>query len=241
MQHFLENYPILYFDEVDSTNNVLRQKVKEQICYPPFAIAAGYQTAGRGQRQNRWQSVADKNILCSFLVQGFKINQLPHINNAAATAIRETLSAFDIVNANVKWPNDIFVFDNKIAGVLIENVIAGTELKYCIVGVGINVNQTNDLLPTATSMAATSGSQYPINDVLIYLFQSFYSQLKKETTQLLAELNMHIYKRDEPVTFLTEKGSSIYTVQSILKNGNLLVSDNSNYVELEHHKVKWQL
>jgi BirA family biotin operon repressor/biotin-[acetyl-CoA-carboxylase] ligase len=133
LQHFLDNYPILYYPEVDSTNIVLKQKLKEQNLTAPFAIAAGFQSAGRGQRQNIWQSTANKNVLCSFLVQGLSLNQLPFITNVAVLAIGKTLEAFGISNYQVKWPNDIFVGEKKIAGILIENVIAGTDLKHCVV------------------------------------------------------------------------------------------------------------
>lgn len=241
MQHFLDNYPILYYPEVDSTNIVLKQKLKEQNLTAPFAIAAGFQSAGRGQRQNIWQSTANKNVLCSFLVQGLSLNQLPFITNVAVLAIGKTLEAFGISNYQVKWPNDIFVDEKKIAGILIENVIAGTDLKHCVVGIGLNVNQTEGLLDRATSMASINSNQYPINDVLIYLFQSFYNLLKQEESALLVYINSKLYKKNKIVTFLSEKGITPYTVHTILKNGNLLVSESAQFLELQHHMVKWQL
>lgn len=241
MQHFLENYPILYCPEVDSTNSLLKQKLREQNLTAPFAIAAGVQTSGRGQKQNIWLSTANENVLCSFLVQGFSINQLPFLTNVAVVAIGKTLEAFGINNYEVKWPNDIFVEDKKIAGILIENVIAGTELKHCIVGIGLNVNQNQNLLETATSMVKINNLQLLTKDVLIYLFQSFYTLLKHSETELLAYINHRLYKKNQVVTFSDDKGTIPYTVQAILKNGNLLVSDNSQFLELQHHLAKWQL
>jgi hypothetical protein len=107
--------------------------------------------------------------------------------------------------------------------------------------IGLNVNQTEGLLDRATSMASINSNQYPINDVLIYLFQSFYNLLKQEELALLVYINSKLYKKNKIVTFLSEKGITPYTVHTILKNGNLLVSESAQFLELQHHLVKWQL
>jgi BirA family biotin operon repressor/biotin-[acetyl-CoA-carboxylase] ligase len=225
---------------VDSTNSELKRLIKEKSIKPPFLIYAAHQTAGRGQRQNEWSSAANQNILCSFLLDGIAINDLPFVNNVAALSICKTLDAFGISQAKVKWPNDIFVHEQKIAGILTENVISGSMIKNTIVGIGLNVNQSNNLLDRTVSMASVKREVFSINNVLISLFQSFYELLKKDKKVLLDMVNARLYKKDESVTFLTEEGTTSYNIQAILNNGNLLVSNSQSFNELEHHRVKWQ-
>lgn len=131
-------------------------------------VAAAEQNAGRGQRGNSWEAQPGKNVTASFYFRPSNI--LPEsqfcISETVALAIVDTLASYGI-DARVKWPNDIYVANGKICGILIENAIMGREITRCIVGIGLNVNQTEFLsdAPNPVSMAQAAGHGFDLEDV----------------------------------------------------------------------------
>jgi len=137
----------IHLDEVDSTNTYL-MTLPRDAAQPYVAVHADYQTAGRGQRGNKWQSAAGLNLLGSirhhptFLrpEQQFVLSQL------IALAIVEELSSLLPSAADdlrIKWPNDIYWRDRKLCGILIEYQLSATAIEQAIIGFGVNVNQTD--------------------------------------------------------------------------------------------------
>ena len=126
----------MYISSTNSTNTLMRELLakgewpeEEQFLY------AGYQTAGRGQTGNGWESEPDKNLICSILLPN---KNLYFLNIAVSVAIIRLIGE----PFTIKWPNDIYYRDKKLAGILLENAIVGSVVKYSIAGVGLNVNQT---------------------------------------------------------------------------------------------------
>ena len=139
----LESYfPIHYFDSLTSTNDKLNRLLLETDL-PEFSVVlTSNQTAGKGQTGNSWESEKGKNITLSVLLKPVFLE--PHnqfyISKIISLAIVETLNSLKI-QSTIKWPNDIYVEDKKIAGILIENSIMGDSISDSIAGIGINVNQ----------------------------------------------------------------------------------------------------
>lgn len=124
---------------------------------PPLVVAwADYQREGRGQGTNTWESERDKNLLFSVLCHPVwvPVRQQFLVSEAMAVALRDALSALTD-GISIKWPNDIYWHDRKISGTLIETSLAAGRIKDCIVGVGVNVNQTEFLsdAPNPVSLA----------------------------------------------------------------------------------------
>ena len=144
----------MYISSTNSTNTLLKELLaKGEWKDNERFIRAGYQTAGRGQTGNGWESEEGKNLLCSVLVESRKIkDKRPfYLNMAVSVAVHRVIKSFVFERSglcslsealSIKWPNDIYWQDKKIAGILIENAIIGNELKYSIAGIGLNVNQT---------------------------------------------------------------------------------------------------
>ena len=151
-------WEIIHIDETDSTNRWLKsqqltansqqltansqQPSQRHTLTERTAICAEYQTAGRGCGTNRWESERGKNLLFSLLLHPEQIHASKqfHISMAISLAITEALGQY-IGNLSIKWPNDIYWKNGKLAGILIENTLQGTMIKDCIIGVGLNVNQ----------------------------------------------------------------------------------------------------
>lgn len=132
------NWQIVHIDETDSTNSWLRQHGGAT----DMAVWTDYQTAGRGQGSNHWESERGLNLLCSVLLhpEAIEARRQFVISMAVSLAVSEALDQH-IGDIRIKWPNDIYWRDGKIAGILIENRLHGNIIKDSIVGIGLNVNQ----------------------------------------------------------------------------------------------------
>ena len=129
---------IIHVSETDSTNRWLREHPSDD----DVAVVADYQTAGRGQGTNTWESERGKNLLFSVLLHPCQVpaNRQFHISMAMSLAICDALGQH-IGDLSVKWPNDIYWGDGKIGGILIEHRLHGAMIRDSIIGVGLNVNQ----------------------------------------------------------------------------------------------------
>ncbi|MDR0427924.1 MAG: biotin--[acetyl-CoA-carboxylase] ligase [Dysgonamonadaceae bacterium] len=133
---------IIRLEQTLSTNLFLKELSEKQTPEEGTLVLAENQTAGRGQSGNEWESEPNKNITCSILFYPSFLDVARNflLSKAVALGIKETLDAYmDCVS--IKWPNDIYFEDKKIAGILIENNIIGKKLSQSIVGIGLNVNQ----------------------------------------------------------------------------------------------------
>lgn len=233
-------YNIEFLAEVDSTNAYLRKKAAAQLLPAHYAVSTGVQLQGKGQRGNVWESTPHQNITASFAVKNVgALTELSWLNNAAALAVVNTLAQYGVAQASVKWPNDVYVGDRKVAGILTENILVNKEVTTAVVGVGLNVNQLKFGDYAATSIAAVTGIENDLVDVLHTLYDSFYAHANKTKEELLLAVNSRLYKKDADVTFEQDGRTTLYTVKYLLKNGNLAVSNGADWLEIEHHKTKW--
>ena len=131
-------WKIIHIDETDSTNRWLREQGGEE----DMVVWADFQTAGRGQGTNKWESEQGKNLLFSILLHPKDIpaNKQFAISMQVSLAICEALGE-RIGDLSIKWPNDIYWRNAKICGILIENRLQGSRIRDSIIGVGLNVNQ----------------------------------------------------------------------------------------------------
>jgi BirA family biotin operon repressor/biotin-[acetyl-CoA-carboxylase] ligase len=135
---------LIKLKEVDSTNNFLKNLAsKSEPLADGTVIMAEDQYAGRGQRQNVWHSEPGKNLITSiYLKPSFlNANKQFYLNMAVSLALKDTFNLFigDIVK--IKWPNDIYFQNKKIAGILIENTLTGLVIRSTVIGLGLNINQ----------------------------------------------------------------------------------------------------
>ena len=135
---------LIRLSEVDSTNNFLKEMVSNSEPLPEgTVIMADYQFAGRGQQENTWYTEPGMNLTFSmYLCPSFlQIKDQFMLNMAVSIGIREALRGFLGPMLKVKWPNDLYYNQQKIGGILIENILSGASFKASIIGIGINVNQ----------------------------------------------------------------------------------------------------
>jgi len=133
---------IIEHEKVSSTNSVAAALCREGDLPEGTVITAKWQERGRGQQGNKWESEPGKNLLFSIILYPTSIKAWDqfYILKVIALGVYDAISAFT-KDVKIKWPNDIYVKDDKIAGILIENSVMGNSLKNSIAGIGINVNQ----------------------------------------------------------------------------------------------------
>jgi len=149
-----------WFDEIDSTNSQAHRCRHEASDFTVWA--AEFQTAGRGQRGNTWESAVGENLTFSILFKpsNFLATRQFELSQVVALGVVDYLSTHGI-EAKIKWPNDIYIGDKKICGILIENIVSGATLSVCIAGIGLNLNQTifRSDAPNPTSLLIELGRQ----------------------------------------------------------------------------------
>lgn len=160
---------IIELEETASTNTYLRGMTD---ALHATVIAARRQSAGRGQRGNTWESEPDANLTFSILVRPVGIPPVKQmaISRAVSLSIVRWLDRYlpDGMEASIKWPNDIYVGDCKICGILIEHVLTAGRIERTIIGVGININQKafySDA-PNPVSLTQLTGLTYPLDSML---------------------------------------------------------------------------
>ena len=162
---------IFHFDELNSTNVFLYDKMSEKTDISDMVVVAAHQTAGRGMDKNRWESEAGKNLLFSIAlnVNFLEAENQFKISQAVSVAIDETLSQFiDNQQLFIKWPNDIYFGDKKLAGILIQNTIEGRMMGVSIIGIGLNVNQIefSKDIPNPISLKMITGNDFDLENLL---------------------------------------------------------------------------
>ena len=165
-------FKIKWLEEVDSTNNEIVRCMDSLDNLS--VISAKNQFAGRGQRGNSWKVSPGDNLTFSVLlrpgedgVPKVKATDQFRISQVTTLAVRDLLSAHAL-SPSIKWPNDIYIGDKKICGMLIENTLSGKYIRSSILGIGINVNQTefDPSLMNPVSMAVLTGEKYSTEALL---------------------------------------------------------------------------
>ena len=209
----------MYIEQTNSTNTLLKELIAKG--QEPDFIYAGYQTAGRGQTGNSWESEKGKNLICSILLPPNK--NLYFQNIAVSVAIIRLLGdAFTI-----KWPNDIYWKDKKLAGILLENAIIGNEVKYAIAGIGLNVNQTEFVsdAPNPVSLKQITGKEYAIDQLMQDLLEAIHAVLNEPEEAIWSYYKAHLYRRDGYWPFADQNGTFEAQIEDVLPTGEIVLRD----------------
>lgn len=161
-------HKITRFDRLESTNNFVAKHILDGDYATGEVILARFQSKGRGQRGNMWQSDEGNNLTFSFAIPTnfLDIHQHFILSKAVSVAIYEILTEVFHLDAHIKWPNDILVDKQKICGILLETKVVNAQ-KYTVIGIGLNVNQ-KQFKPEykATSIALQMGREIDMEAVL---------------------------------------------------------------------------
>jgi len=164
---------------VGSTNDYARSLLRTESLPEWTVVAAREQTAGRGQHGNSWTSSPGENLTCSVVLRPVFLRAPDQFRLAKAVclALADALGGYGI-EATIKWPNDVYVESRKIAGILIQNTISASRVNTAVVGIGLNVNQTEfpDFPVPPVSLRTLTSRVHHIEDVLAALLRHLRSR-----------------------------------------------------------------
>ena len=228
---------LIKLDAIDSTNDFLKGLSQKEKLENYTVVTAKSQTKGRGQMGSNWDSEDNKNLTISILIKKtvFKINEIFNLNILIAVSIIQVLNDLKISNLNIKWPNDIMAENKKIAGILIENTIKENGKIESIVGIGMNVNQTNfDNLPKASSLKNIIHQDFDIDTLLeniVFKIENNIEKLKNnDIDSFWNEYENYLFKKGKPTLFEdTNQQRFMGIINGVTRNGQLeiLLEDDS--------------
>lgn len=228
---FAIGWPFIELQQVESTNNYATGMVHAGMAQHGTTVFAHHQTKGKGQRNKQWLGEENKNIALSIILQPAELvlSQSFLLSMATAIGVYQFFCKYAGDDTRIKWPNDIYWRDRKAAGILIENIVQGSEWKAAIVGIGININQTEfENLPTnPVSLKQITGKDYDTvlmaKELCQHLSES-YSVLNKLPSHTIDTYKNHLYKLNKSVRL--KKGSRVFdaTIKDVTQMGELVVS-----------------
>ncbi len=237
-------------ERTSSTNDYLKAELSK---FKPFVdgtvIMAVEQYAGRGQVGTQWESEKGKNLTASILLYPSFISPTNQFNLSIAVSlgIRDALHNILKQEVWIKWPNDIYVNNKKIGGILIENILQGSTWKYAIIGIGINVNQTafSTDAKNPTSIREILHESYVIEnliDEICNLIELHYLELKSgEQNKQKEQYMQYLLGRNEQRFFKIDGVSVEGKIVDIDTNGRLVVDFNGHLSAFNFKEIEYQL
>lgn len=225
-------YEIVHIAETDSTNRWLRNNAGEAN----RVVWADYQTAGRGQGSNHWESERAKNLTFSVLLHPTHVpaNRQFHISMAVSLAVMDALGQH-IGDLSIKWPNDIYWRNGKICGMLIENSLKGSHICNTIAGIGINVNQQSFCsdAPNPVSLWQITGQetdrQQLLNDIVDRIDQYIHQDVRQRYM-------LSLYRRKGYHPYCDAQGAFMARIDNVEDDGHLVLATEDG--ELRRYAFK---
>jgi BirA family biotin operon repressor/biotin-[acetyl-CoA-carboxylase] ligase len=202
-------------------------------------ITASFQESGRGQHGNSWESEPGKNLLMSVILYPVMVRPADQfiISRMVSLAVYDLVSAYTS-RAGIKWPNDIYAGDDKIAGILIENTITGDTLGSTIAGIGLNVNQVTfrSGAPNPVSLCHVTGREHDLpsvtRELTAALDRRYAMIIKGEIDLMEKEYHNALYRAGEWHLYSDEKGEFEGMIESVMPDGMLAVRRRDGTVRL---------
>ena len=227
---------IIRLKEVDSTNAFLKNLGTYDEDALTIAIA-DYQTAGRGQGVHTWESEPGKNLLFSMMMcpKWVPLRQQFLLSEAGALAVKDALDSYTD-GITLKWPNDVYWYDKKISGTLIENTIDSKGIKSCVFGIGLNVNQLvfHSDAPNPVSLAQILGHEVDRDEVLKKIldgFEKYYELLRRADYMDVSGIyHLSLYRRKGFHPYRDANGEFEGALVEVEDDGHLILHDRQGRI-----------
>ncbi len=222
---------IIRLEQTDSTNRWLHD-YKDSTGEGMTVVVAAYQTAGKGQGTNKWESEPEMNLLMSVLVHPKSVHPARQfiLSEAGALAVGDALSEY-VDGISLKWPNDIYWNDCKISGTLIETAVNSKGLHRCIFGIGLNVNQTvfRSDAPNPVSLAQILRHTVPVDKVMNDVLDEFEREMHLlemgREDDIVRRYHERLYRRDGWHGYRDRDGEFQAKIIRVADDGHLILLD----------------
>lgn len=235
----------LHLKEVDSTNDALKKLSLQKDLPEGFCLLSDYQTSGRGQYGNQWDSEPGQNLLMSVFLRPIFLpaSEAYRLTMSVCLALVDLGRSYGL-ETEIKWPNDWFFNGRKIAGVLAESSLRGSRMDSCIVGIGINVRQNEFKHPLAISLSALTQMDlqpFSVFEKLAEHFDFRYRQLRMgQGERQLNDFNQILYGRDQWVEVLRKGNKLKMKCIGVKPHGALQVLwADGNQETLQHQEISF--
>jgi BirA family biotin operon repressor/biotin-[acetyl-CoA-carboxylase] ligase len=232
------NKKIIFLNEIDSTNNYANKLILSDTAEEGTVVLARYQACGKGQMGNSWESEVGKNLLMSIIKypKFLPASDQFLISKVVSLAITDLLQD-EIDNCSIKWPNDIYIGDKKLAGILIENSVKGSNLFSSIIGIGLNVNQEAFIsdAPNPVSLKQITGKSFDTIEVMENLIKKldyWYNELENQSVSKIDKIYFSRLFRKNKWNLFSEPEEKAFEAQiiGIGKFGQLKLQLRNNSV-----------
>ncbi len=226
----------LHFKSLESTNDFATNIVSKINPSDGLVVSTDFQSKGRGQFGRKWDGAAGQNVALTAILrpQALQADDQFFLSKMAAVAVCETLSELRISNIGIKWPNDIVVDDEKICGILIQNTLTGKEIKWSIVGIGINVLQREfegefNRKPTSVALKSPYEDAFDVRSVELILLKqlnALYVQLQRGKFERIDDMYHHwLEKIGENIRYNLRSENVVKTgiLDSVDKTGQICI------------------
>ncbi|CAI8262345.1 MAG: Bifunctional ligase/repressor BirA [Cryomorphaceae bacterium] len=239
---FTKNH--IKLETINSTNDYALSLKDSLVFKEGLVVTASYQSGGNGQRGKAWESNANENLLLSVVIEPkLKLDVQFLISIVVALSVCDLLKSLGI-EAEIKWPNDILVAKQKIAGILIQNKVQGNYITHSVIGLGFNVNQLvfKDYSLKATSLRLQQNKEYEVLEIQEQ-FLSFLSErlkrLKVGENQENECLNS-LFLKDKPAAFGSGNKQFMGIIKGVSESGKLLIKlEDDSIAAFENQQVKY--
>ena len=227
---------LIKLDAIDSTNEFLKGLSNQQEVQNFTVVTAENQLKGKGQMGAKWKSEVGKNLIMSVLIRDFLFDsdKVFDLNIVVSLAVIRVLETYTIPGLSIKWPNDIMSANKKIGGILIENTIKGDGTINSIVGLGLNVNQTQfKNLPKASSIAIICSTEFDKEEILLKIvttMKEIISSYNEKTFTIKNEYFSKLFKNGVPTAFTDENNRNFMGIikgVSAIGKLKILLDDDS--------------
>lgn len=218
---------VIKLDAIGSTNDFLKDMLRQSDVAPFTVVSAFEQTSGRGQMGAQWKTHPGKNLTFSMFSDAFSgVGHIFHQNAAVALSIAEALDSLRIPAISVKWPNDIMAGRKKIGGILIENLLRPDATTWSVIGIGLNVNQTDfEGLPQAASLATHTGAEFDLDQLLEIICERIIFRIKNlSSDEIWSEYKSRLFSKNSPSVYEDLSGNRFNAlISDVADDGRLIL------------------
>lgn len=237
---------LLYLSECTSTNDYMKELVQAKSMGEGAGVYTGHQTSGKGQYGRRWHDVPHMNLALSILLKPVHWSYQGQfmLNKLIVSAVHHALVDY-ATPLTIKWPNDIFYKDRKLAGILIENSWVGKQWEFSIVGVGVNVNgdayPAFEPEPVSLRQLSRADREFDIGALAEAVAVNILNWYRnKEVSEVAGYYHEHLYARGVYRRFMANGKYFTSAINEVTEEGRLaLFESNGDIAAYEHGKVKF--
>lgn len=237
---------VILYDSIDSTNEEARRQLTGPT--PPengTIFMAREQTSGKGQFGRTWFSQPDKHLAMTLVLKprNVSLNDLAILNMAVALGTRRAIMETEPkVDIRIKWPNDLYIGNQKLGGILIENLLSTSTVSWMIIGIGVNVQEERfpPGIENAISIYQITGRHYQKSDLALLIRDLIFQEMESNAKNILDNYNEHLFGKGLDFHFQQEQEMRKGKVQGVDQKGRLLIlGEDRETSAYSSHEIKW--